>query len=79
MRVTEALNLKPEDIDWPQGVLTVGRAKFQKSRLVPLHPSALRELRAYIKRHNRFFAARPWQTASKSNLCFDPWRGLNEH
>lgn len=61
MRLTEALNLKPEDIDWTQGVLTVGRAKFQKSRLVPLHESALRQLRAYIKRRDRFFTARPWR------------------
>jgi hypothetical protein len=33
-----------------------GRAKFQKSRLVPLHKSALQELRTYIER--RFFAER---------------------
>jgi integrase len=45
-RLTEALNLKPEDIDWEQGVLTIGRVKFQKSRLVPLHESTLMQLRA---------------------------------
>ncbi len=61
MRLTEALNLKPEDIDWPQGVLTIGRAKFQKSRLIPLHQSALRQLGVYIKRRDRFFAERPWR------------------
>lgn len=61
MRLTEALNLKSEDIDWQQGVLTVSRAKFQKSRLIPLHQSALQELRVYIKRRNRFFAERPWR------------------
>jgi integrase/recombinase XerD len=61
MRLTEALNLKFEDIDWKNGVLTIGRAKFQKSRLVPLHKSALRELRTYIKRRNRFFSERPWR------------------
>jgi integrase len=60
MRLTEALNLKAEDIDWEQAVLSVGRAKFQKSRLVPLHKSTLRQLRGYIKRRDRFFAARPW-------------------
>jgi integrase len=60
MRLTEALNLKPEDIDWQQGVLTIGRAKFQKSRLVPLHESTLRQLRAYKKRRDRFFAQQPW-------------------
>ena len=36
MRLTEALNLKPEDIDWVHGVLRIGRAKFQKS---PHHKS----------------------------------------
>ncbi|HEY5742469.1 MAG TPA: tyrosine-type recombinase/integrase [Terrimicrobiaceae bacterium] len=61
MRLTEALNLRFEDIDWENGVLTIGRAKFQKSRLVPLHKSALQELRTYIKRRNRFFADRPWR------------------
>jgi len=61
MRLTEALNLKAEDIDWGQGVLSVGRAKFQKSRLVPLHPSTLRQLRDYLKRRDRFFAGRPWR------------------
>lgn len=61
MRLMEALNLKAEDIDWVQGVLSVGRAKFQKSRLVPLHQSTLRQLRDYIKRRDRFFAGRPWR------------------
>jgi integrase len=61
MRLGEALHLKAEDIEWEQGVLSVGRAKFQKSRLVPLHPSTLRQLRDYIKRRDRFFAARPWR------------------
>jgi integrase/recombinase XerD len=61
MRLTEALNLRFEDIDWAHGVLTIGRAKFQKARLVPLHKSALQELRAYIERRNQFFAKRPWR------------------
>lgn len=61
MRLTEALNLKFEDIDWTQGVLTIGRAKFQKSRLVPVHTSALLELRTYIRGRKRFFAERPWR------------------
>jgi integrase/recombinase XerD len=58
MRLTEALNLRVEDIDWENGVLTIGRAK---SRLVPLHKSALQELQTYIERRNRFFAERPWR------------------
>jgi integrase/recombinase XerD len=61
MRLTEALNLKAEDIDWDQGLLSVGRSKFQKSRLVPLHPSTLQQLRDYLKRREEFFAERPWR------------------
>jgi integrase len=61
MRLTEALNLKTEDIDWGQGVLSVGRSKFQKFRLVPLHASTLRRLRDYIKCRDLFFAERPWR------------------
>lgn len=61
MRLTEVLNLKADDIDWVQGVLSVGRAKFQKSRLVPIHKSTLRKLNDYIKRRDEFFAAKPWR------------------
>ena len=61
MRLTEALNLRFEDIDWAHGVVTIGRAKFQKSRLVPIHKSAIQELRTYIERRNQFFAERPWR------------------
>jgi len=46
---------------WQQGVLTIGRAKFQKSRLVPLHESTLRQLRDYKKRRDRFFVQQPWR------------------
>ena len=61
MRLTEALNLKRDDIDWVERVLSVGRSKFQKSRLVPLHKSTLWQLRHYLKRRDRFFAERPWR------------------
>jgi integrase/recombinase XerD len=60
MRAGEALSLKPEDIDWAQGVVTVGRAKYQKTRLIPLHVSTLGQLRSYAELRQRFFAERPW-------------------
>lgn len=60
MRIGEALGLTPEEIDWAQGVITVGRAKYQKTRLIPLHASTLRQLRAYAELRQRFFAERPW-------------------
>lgn len=61
MRLTEALNLKLEDIDWVKGVLSVGRSKFQKFRLVPLHKSTLGQLHDYIKQREQFFTVRPWR------------------
>ena len=39
MRISEALNLKVEDVDLNEGILTIRGAKFGKTRLVPLHPS----------------------------------------
>jgi integrase len=59
MRVGEALNLQPGDIDWNQGVLTIRRAKFGKSRLVPLHSTTLKALATFVQHRDRFFAQLP--------------------
>jgi integrase/recombinase XerD len=47
MRVSEALALDRDDVDLEQGILTIRRTKFGKSRLVPLHPSTTRALAGY--------------------------------
>lgn len=47
LRVSEALNLKFSDIQ-ENGVLCIRETKFDKSRLVPLHPTALSELNQYM-------------------------------
>jgi integrase len=59
LRVSEALKLARQDVDWGQGVLTVRRTKFRKSRLVPLHPSAALALRGYAELRDRFHPAPP--------------------
>jgi integrase/recombinase XerD len=59
LRISEALNLKLEDIDLHEGVLRVQKAKFGKSRLVPLHPSTQKALSSYIRRRNRFVTEHP--------------------
>lgn len=56
MRLSEVRHLRDEDIDWKEGVLTIRQAKFGKSRLVPLHATMLRALRAHIEHRDRFFA-----------------------
>lgn len=55
LRVSEALRLTRNDVDWERGVLTVRQTKFRKSRLVPLHASALRVLRDYADRRDRCY------------------------
>jgi integrase len=47
LRIGEALALRVTDINWSTAVLTVRQTKFHKSRLVPLHPSAIEPLRSY--------------------------------
>ena len=59
LRVGEAINLQPQDVDWSEGVLTIRGAKFGKTRLVPLHPSTRAVLLDYAKRRDELFARRP--------------------
>jgi len=56
LRLGEAINLQPQDVDWAEGVLTIRGAKFGKSRLVPLHLSTLAVLRDYAKLRDKIFA-----------------------
>ena len=50
LRASEALNLDRADIALQdeQGVLLIRESKFHKSRIVPLHPSTVRHLAAYV-------------------------------
>jgi integrase len=47
MRISEAINLDVSDIDFDSGVLRIRMTKFKKSRLVPVHPTTLEQLRNY--------------------------------
>lgn len=57
LRLGEALDLKLEDVDLDEGVLTV-RGKLDKMRLVPLHGSTRKVLADYIARRERILAGR---------------------
>lgn len=57
LRISEALHLGRPDVDLTHGRLTVRETKFRKSRLVPLHATAIPALRAYAGRRNRIVAA----------------------
>lgn len=53
MRIGEVVSLDDDDVDWDEGVLKVKRAKFGKSRLVPLHRSTTAALRRYVDERGR--------------------------
>lgn len=57
LRVSEAVKLVRNDIDWRQGLLTIRQTKFRKSRLVPLHATTLAALRDYVARRDRLYPA----------------------
>jgi integrase len=53
LRISEALHLQTQDVDWIHGVLTVRQTKFCKSRLVPLHVTTVAELKRYVEAQER--------------------------
>lgn len=58
LRISEALDLKLDDVDLDQGVLTIRAAKLGRSRLVPLHPSTCALLAQYLRRREQFVRKR---------------------
>ena len=48
LRISEALRLSCGDLDDRQEQLTIRHSKFQRTRLVPLHPTVGAALRAYL-------------------------------
>jgi integrase/recombinase XerD len=53
VRHSEALALNRDEINWNQGVLSIQRTKFGKSRLVPIHESTLHALEQYSNRRDQ--------------------------
>jgi integrase/recombinase XerD len=47
LRIGEAIAAEEQDLNLKHGVLLVRHAKFDKQRLVPLHPSTVRALQGY--------------------------------
>lgn len=54
LRISEALRLTRSDVDLRNGILTVTQTKFHKSRLVPLHATTVKILRAYARRRDQY-------------------------
>jgi integrase/recombinase XerD len=56
MRMGEALALDREDVDLDNGLVTIRRSKFGKSRLVPLHDATRLALAAYANHRDESFS-----------------------
>ena len=56
MRIGEAIRLQVDDLklDADPAYLKVLETKFQKSRLVPLHPTTAAQLRQYLEKRRQF-------------------------
>ena len=55
MRLGEALGLDRQDVDLDRGVLRIRQAKFNKSRLVPIHSTTRDKLQQYQDLRDRIF------------------------
>jgi integrase/recombinase XerD len=55
LRISEVFNLRPQDVDLRQGMLTIVGTKFGKSRLVPIHSSTQAVLARYVRQRDRAF------------------------
>jgi integrase len=58
LRLGETLTLDVADVNLSDGILTVRKAKFGKSRFVPVHESTLQALADYAHRRDRVFPRR---------------------
>lgn len=55
LRISECIGLDREDVNLAEGILHVRGSKFEKSRLVPLHPSTCDALARYATLRDRIF------------------------
>ena len=53
LRLGEAIGLQRDDVDLAAGVIMIREAKFDRSRLVPLHPTTTEALRRYAAERDR--------------------------
>lgn len=62
MRLGEAIGLDRDDVAFDTGIITIRHAKFDRSRLVPLHATSTAALRTYATERDRLCPA-PGSTA----------------
>lgn len=68
LRISEALSLQCPDVNLQEGILTIRRTKFGKSRFVPVHASTKQALTEYAQRRDRFLCRQTSQFFFVSDL-----------
>jgi integrase len=80
MRISEALRLRKDNFDDRGGVLIIRETKFNKSRMVPLNPSALAVLLNYAQDRDRLAPSERTDHFFLSDrgtpLCYSTVRGV---
>lgn len=71
LRISEALHLQCEDIDWSTGVLTIRGSKFGQGRLVPVSATTLKALAAYHQQRPRDATSAFFTLQANHPLCYE--------
>jgi len=59
MRISEVIHLEYGDVDLDQMLLTIRLTKFNKSRLIPLHPTTVKKIKLYLQRRDQLYPSPP--------------------
>ena len=74
MRISEVVSLRIQDVDMKEGVLSIHRTKFGKSRLVPIHSSTQQMLTTFALRRDQLLRG----LTTRKFLVSDHGRTLKE-
>ena len=69
MRVNEVLRLDRQDVNLKEGILSIRRTKFGKSRLVPVHSSTINALNHYAGARDKIFSVSTTRAFFVSERC----------
>jgi len=82
LRISEALSLKVSDVSLADGILTVTKSKFNKSRLVPMSRSLTKICRSYASKMNfsakedGYFSPAPDKGRYNRNVIYKTFKDL---
>ena len=82
LRISEALNLRTDDVDLEKGTLTIRQAKLDKDRIVPMAESLIERCRQYLQKmhldnaQNTYFFPSPHGGRYSTDRIYDYFRSF---